>query len=165
MTSTVLRFLLVTLLAVGIGYACARSATTPAPVTPPAPPVPPPPPAPPTEPPAPEPADAGVATVEPDHGWTMLAVGDIQLGRTIYADMVELDDYTFPMRAVADRLSAADLTVGNLEAQIFDRCKVLRVGMRLCAGPRAMESIELGGFDVLSVANNHSTNFGKRNLR
>ena len=94
----------------------------------------------------------------------MLAVGDIQLGRTIFADMVDLGDYTFPMRGVADRLSAADLTVGNLEAQIFDRCKVLRVGMRLCAGPRAMQSIEIGGFDVLSVANNHSTNFGKRGL-
>jgi poly-gamma-glutamate synthesis protein (capsule biosynthesis protein) len=103
-----------------------------------------------------EPPDDGTATV--------LAVGDIQLGRTIYADMVDLDDYTFPLRTVADRLSAADLTVGNLEAQIFDRCPVLRVGMRLCAGPRAIESIELGGFDVLTVANNHATNFGKQRL-
>jgi len=94
----------------------------------------------------------------------MLAVGDVQLGRTIYADMVELDDYAFPMQAVADRLSAADLTVGNLEAQIFERCRVFTVGMRLCAGPRAMESIDLGGFDVMTVANNHATNFGKRNL-
>jgi poly-gamma-glutamate synthesis protein (capsule biosynthesis protein) len=109
------------------------------------------------------PADAAPPPEE-SNAWTMLAVGDIQLGRTIYADMIELDDYRFPMQAVGDRLSAADLTVGNLEAQIFERCPVLRVGMRLCAGPRALEAIDLGGFDVLSVANNHATNFGKRNL-
>lgn len=125
---------------------------------------------------APEPPDAGPAAEPPsaavdagpvevdDGSWTMLAVGDIQLGRTIYAEMVDLDDYAFPMRAVGERLAAADLTVGNLEAQIFERCPVLRVGMRLCAGPRAIESIEAGGFDVLTVANNHATNFGKRNL-
>jgi len=115
-------------------------------------------------PPAAPPAPATPAAAEPDGSFTMLAVGDIQLGRTIYADMVDLGDYTFPMKAVADRLSAADLTVGNLEAQVFERCRVLRVGMRLCAGPRALESIDLGGFDVLTVANNHATNFGKRNL-
>lgn len=101
---------------------------------------------------------------ESPSGMTMLAVGDIQLGRTIYAEMVDMGDYSYPMAAVADRLAAADLTVGNLEAQIFDGCPVLRFGMRLCAGSRAIASITAAGFDVLSVANNHSTNFGKRSL-
>jgi poly-gamma-glutamate synthesis protein (capsule biosynthesis protein) len=169
LTPPAVRTALVSLLVIGVGYACARGASSPSPVSspieidagPPAPETA-------TSPAPPEAADAGIADVAaapPDDSWTMLAVGDIQLGRTIYAEMVDLDDYTFPMRAVADRLSAADLTVGNLEAQIFDRCKVLRVGMRLCAGPRAMESIDRGGFDVLTVANNHATNFGKRSLQ
>ncbi len=93
---------------------------------------------------------------------SIVAVGDIQLGRDIFAQMVERDDYTFPMKRVSDELLAADIAVGNLESQIFPWCPVLTTGMRLCAGSRAVESLIHAGIDVVSVANNHSHDFGKK---
>ncbi len=93
---------------------------------------------------------------------SIVAVGDIQLGRKIFAQMVDRDDYTFPMRRVADKLLAADIAIGNLESQIFPWCPVLTSGMRLCAGSRAVESLTRAGIDVVSVANNHSHDFGKK---
>ena len=93
---------------------------------------------------------------------SLVAVGDIQLGRDIFAQMVDRDDYVFPMRKVADTLLTADIAVGNLESQLFPWCPVLTSGMRLCGGSRAVESLTHAGIDVVSVANNHSHDFGKK---
>jgi poly-gamma-glutamate synthesis protein (capsule biosynthesis protein) len=65
---------------------------------------------------------------------------------------------------VADALRSADIAVGNLEAQLFPGCPDLDGGMRLCAGPAAVRGLVHAGFDVVSVANNHSHNFGQRAL-
>ncbi len=93
---------------------------------------------------------------------SLVAVGDIQLGRNIFSQMVDRNDYAFPMRRVKDTLFAADIAVGNLESQIFPWCPVLTTGMRLCGGSRAVESLTHAGMDVVSVANNHSHDFGKK---
>lgn len=93
---------------------------------------------------------------------SIVAVGDIQLGRKIFAHMAERKDYAFPMRQVADTVTAADIAIGNLESQIFPWCPVLTSGMRLCGGSRAVESLTHAGIDVVSVANNHSHDFGKK---
>ncbi len=95
---------------------------------------------------------------------SMVAVGDICLGRFINAEMVERDNFTFPFEHVRNLLNEADIAVGNLEAQLFSRCPVLDDGMRLCASNRAIDGLVQAGFDVVSVANNHSDNFGDRAL-
>ena len=93
---------------------------------------------------------------------SLVALGDIQLGRKIFAEMVDRNDYAFPTRRVKDTLIEADIAVGNLESQIFPWCPVLTKGMRLCARSRAVESLTHAGIDVVSVANNHSNDFGKK---
>jgi poly-gamma-glutamate synthesis protein (capsule biosynthesis protein) len=155
----------VSIAALALAAACVRTSVAPPPEAPPprdepAPAIEQPVPAAPESPPV---VDAGPVAKETDR-FTMLAVGDIQLGRTIFAEMVDRDDFTYPVASTAKRLRAADITVGNLESQIFDGCPLLEVGMRLCAGPRALQSIDAAGFDVLTVANNHATNFGKGSL-
>jgi len=112
--------------------------------------------------------DTGEAGLDPapiertdcDASATLMAVGDIQLGRTIWAAMVESRDFAFPLAGLAERLREADVAVGNLEAQIFASCPILRRGMRLCAGTRAVEPLVDAGIDVVSVANNHALDFG-----
>ncbi|MCP4679677.1 MAG: CapA family protein [Deltaproteobacteria bacterium] len=95
---------------------------------------------------------------------SLVAVGDICLGRNINAEMVDTNDFTFPFVHVADFLKSADITVGNLEAQLFPGCPLLTGGMRLCGDRRAVAGLVKSGFDVVSVANNHADNFGKRAL-
>ncbi|MCP4603614.1 MAG: CapA family protein [Proteobacteria bacterium] len=95
---------------------------------------------------------------------SLVAVGDISLGRIINAEMVDRDDFTFPFEHVNDFIKAADIAIGNLESQMFPGCPVLKRGLRLCASPRAISGLVDAGFDVVSVANNHSDNFGRRAL-
>lgn len=70
----------------------------------------------------------------------------------------------FPFAAVASQLASYDLTVGNLECVISSlgdktRRKVLRAPV---SAPRLLRD---AGFDVLSVANNHSLDLGEVGYR
>ncbi len=95
---------------------------------------------------------------------SLVAVGDISLGRVINAEMVERNDFTFPFAHVEKFIRTADIAVGNLESQLFRGCPLLRGGLRLCASHRAVAGLVKAGFDVVSVANNHAGNFGRRAL-
>jgi hypothetical protein len=71
-------------------------------------------------------------------------------------------DEGFPFAGVRDRLRAADLAIGNME------CVFSPVGVpstwhaAFRAPPPALPALLDAGFDLLSVANNHSHDFGPR---
>jgi poly-gamma-glutamate capsule biosynthesis protein CapA/YwtB (metallophosphatase superfamily) len=73
--------------------------------------------------------------------------------------MAQQGDWSFPFRLLGDRLRAADLTFGNLEC-VVSRVGTPRTTYDFRADPRAAEGLAFAGFDVVSVANTHTTDFG-----
>jgi len=96
---------------------------------------------------------------------TLIAVGDIMLGRNVNKKMHEYNDFLYPFRKVADFTSKADITFGNLESPFFDQCPVIGSGtFKFCGDYRSAEGLKIAGFDVLSLENNHIGNYGKNGL-
>ncbi|NJO84781.1 MAG: CapA family protein [Blastochloris sp.] len=90
---------------------------------------------------------------------TLVAVGDLMLGRSIGATL-ERDPSESPFAGVAEQLRAADVTVGNLECALGTGGTAARKGYTFLGPPAAAESLADAGFDVLSLANNHSLDYG-----
>lgn len=87
-------------------------------------------------------------------------VGDIMVGRRVgeaYAN-----DPTAPFRPFAERLAAADITVGNLESTLSDNGRPTQGGDSFFADPRMLEGLHLAGFDGVSLANNHLGDYGRQ---
>jgi len=91
---------------------------------------------------------------------TMTAVGDVMTGRSVNVASIKRDDFAWPFRETLSLTANADITVGNLETPIIDNCKPTDSGMVFCADKRTVEGLVFAGFDVLSLANNHSLNQG-----
>jgi len=99
-----------------------------------------------------------------DKETTLLAVGDIMLGRYCNVQMLKQRNFRYPFLKTADLTSSADITFGNLEAPFVENCPTTGTGMIFCARPEAIEGLKFAGFDVLSLANNHILNYGQGSL-
>ena len=96
------------------------------------------------------------------------AVGDIQLGRSWPEDnpILPPDNAAQMFNRVHDWLRAADVTFGNLETVLADsgESTKCRRGARNCYAFRAptayARTLRNVGFDLLSVNNNHTGDFG-----
>lgn len=95
---------------------------------------------------------------------TILIVGDVMLGRSVNLGSIKRQDFTWPFQLVGDRLRQADLTLGNLESPFAADCPLLDSGFKFCADAQAISGLTFAGFDVLSLANNHATNFGQEGI-
>ncbi len=95
---------------------------------------------------------------------SIVAVGDIIMSRTVGIKITESGDNALPFRKIADILLAGDITFGNVEAPFLDQGELIREGMTFKAEPKFIEGLTLSGFDVVSLANNHSKNFGAEGL-
>jgi poly-gamma-glutamate synthesis protein (capsule biosynthesis protein) len=102
-------------------------------------------------------APAGHSPVQaaPPAQTMVLGVGDILLGRQLGEEMAGSDDYSIAFRDIRETLTAADITFGNLEGPFCEKGPYPADGMVFRFRPRAVESLQLAGFDVVSVANNH----------
>lgn len=115
---------------------------------------------------APSPAPSPVPTTTPDPEpepepepvvTRLLVVGDIMLGRRVA-------DPARPVRALrfmAPRIRSADLAVGNLESTLSDAGAPQQPGDdSFAAPPGTLAGLEWLGFDAMSLANNHTGDFG-----
>jgi poly-gamma-glutamate capsule biosynthesis protein CapA/YwtB (metallophosphatase superfamily) len=101
-------------------------------------------------------------TATPDTRPVTIAItGDIMLARSITDRILATND-RYPFNDTADYLASFDLTVGNLE------CVVSTLGARIPdkqytfeATPRGFDRLVAAGFDIVSLANNHSGDYGK----
>jgi poly-gamma-glutamate synthesis protein (capsule biosynthesis protein) len=87
-------------------------------------------------------------------------VGDVMLSRGVAKKMEKFDDWAWPFRKVGEFLSKADLTFGNLEGPLSDKGEDVGNKYSFRVDPRALEGLELAGFDVMSIANNHILDWG-----
>jgi poly-gamma-glutamate synthesis protein (capsule biosynthesis protein) len=99
-------------------------------------------------------------SLTPDRQITLMAVGDIMLGRTI-AELIANEGPAVPFQYTAETLASADITIGNLECVISDLGVPEKKTYTFRAPPAAVESLTLAGFDLVSLANNHTLDFGR----
>ena len=87
---------------------------------------------------------------------TLLFAGDMMLGRSVERAATSRGDWAFPFRLVERRLRAADVVFGNLETVAAGSGGPVLFR----ADPRALEGLRDVGFDVVSLANNHTADAG-----
>jgi poly-gamma-glutamate capsule biosynthesis protein CapA/YwtB (metallophosphatase superfamily) len=94
---------------------------------------------------------------------TLAAVGDIMLGRRV-GDR-HRDDPGAPLKPLAKRLAAAEITIGNFESTLSADGSATQGGDSFAASPRVTPGLRAAGFDLMSLANNHVGDYGDRALR
>jgi poly-gamma-glutamate capsule biosynthesis protein CapA/YwtB (metallophosphatase superfamily) len=87
-------------------------------------------------------------------------VGDVIPARHVAEAMAE-HGTDFPFKTALPLVKGSDITVGDLECPLTDRVEPPYEGMTFAAPTKTVEGLKLLGFDVLTLANNHSTNFGR----
>ena len=94
----------------------------------------------------------------------LILTGDIMLNRRVELMMRTKNDYTFPFLNVNEDLRKADLVFGNLEGPLSDQGEKVGSIYSFRANPEAIKGLQFAGFDILSLANNHSFDYGKEAL-
>jgi len=94
----------------------------------------------------------------------VLVTGDVMLGRGVGDRLRSVGDPAAALRPMARRLSRADLAIGNLESTLSRAGAPRQGGDSFAAAPSVRQGLRLAGFDVLTLANNHTGDFGPRAL-
>lgn len=99
----------------------------------------------------------------------LVFVGDVVLGEYVFDGHRSFAGPLAPGDPFADvaELLRADLVVGNLESPVMHEIpeeSPLRYGHRFGASAPAVAGLAAGGFDVMSVANNHANDLGRDGL-
>jgi len=90
----------------------------------------------------------------------LVAVGDIMLSRLVGERIAELGaNYPFEAEGMQALLSEADIAFGNLECPVSDRGTKQDKGYEFRADPAVIAGLTWAGFDVLSLANNHTGDY------
>lgn len=101
---------------------------------------------------------------KPETEISLIAVGDIMLSRSVEAVMIKKKDFKFPFYSLSNFLNSADITFGNLETSIIAGRPILTNEFSFRTDPKSIQGLTLAGFDILSLANNHTPNFGRAGL-
>ena len=99
----------------------------------------------------------------PDEVTTLRVVGDIMLDRGVTA-AAPPGDPTAPLRPMRRTLAGADLTVANLESTLSENGEPQQGGDSFAADPSVLPALAGLGVDAVSLANNHSGDYGTRAL-
>ncbi len=103
-------------------------------------------------------APGGVLVVRP---LLLDAVGDITFGEQVGPAVLRYGG-TYPWAAVGGTLRRADITTGNLETSISTAGVAMSKRYAFRGPPQALPPMRsFAGFDVLTLANNHSVDFGR----
>lgn len=96
---------------------------------------------------------------------TIAAVGDIMLGGTATPELARYG-YDYPFERVGPLMRNADLAFGNLEGPLTERGQAQSKRYVFRSPPdRVAPALARAGFDVVSLANNHSMDYGIEGLR
>ncbi|WP_199622224.1 CapA family protein [Paenibacillus alkalitolerans] len=109
-------------------------------------------------------ADSGKATGQ--DGQVRLAfVGDVLLGEYV-GKLMSRHGYDYPYQHVRALLQDADVTAANLETAVTAAQE--KPGLKtyeFSSAPESLPAFADAGFDLVSLANNHSMDFGPQGLR
>jgi poly-gamma-glutamate synthesis protein (capsule biosynthesis protein) len=96
---------------------------------------------------------------------TLIATGDIMLGRTVTRTALdEKTDSRYPFLHVASVLQNADIVFSNLENPVVNNCPRTNEGFKFCAPKDMLEGLTYAGIDIVNLANNHTRNYGSKGM-
>lgn len=95
---------------------------------------------------------------------TLLATGDVMVGRAVNVKAKSLNDYNYPYKEVLPYLQGADITLINLEGPVVEDCPQIDHGFTFCGNVQHITEIANAGIDVVNLENNHILNYGKTGL-
>ena len=113
--------------------------------------------------PTPEPLPA-LPTLTPPPTITLVAVGDVMLARDLVV-LMDRHGSTYPFERVAPILAGADIAVANLEGTFTERGTPADKTYVFRTPPRHAVGLARAGIDVVSLANNHTLDYGSAGLR
>ncbi|MBI4734177.1 MAG: CapA family protein, partial [Rubrobacteridae bacterium] len=92
--------------------------------------------------------------------FTISAVGDVNFGGTV-GNVIAGKGADYPFKNVTGILSSTDIAIGNLECALSSRGKAV-AGKKFTfrGSPKCGQALKRAGLDLLSIANNHSKDFG-----
>ncbi|HEX5548144.1 MAG TPA: CapA family protein [Ktedonobacterales bacterium] len=114
-------------------------------------------------PPIPTPTSTVVPSPTPDtRPVSVVITGDIMMARAVGARIkTGASDSLFPFADTADVLKSHDLRIGNLECVVSTLGSPQPKTYTFEAPLQAFERLRAAGFQIVSVANNHSGDYGK----
>ena len=98
---------------------------------------------------------------------TMLTFGDVNLGRAVGQELLK-GNVEYPFRHVNDSLAKADIVFVNLESQLSEQngeTQHPKYNLIFCGPPVGAVSLREAHVTVVSTANNHAYDYGRRALR
>lgn len=100
----------------------------------------------------------------PDDEVEIVFAGDTMLGRSVMGASLDNNDPLYSFRKTSDLLKDADITFLNLENPIVKDCQRHVGGFKFCTTYEIANGLNFAGVDVVTLANNHSENYGKEGL-
>ena len=96
---------------------------------------------------------------------SLIVVGDISYSRGVERIVIKENNINYPFLKIQDYLKGADLVFGNLETPITQGAEIPDFEMIFRSNPGTEQALKQAGFSVLSLANNHTPNFGEKGLK
>jgi len=103
-------------------------------------------------------------TSTPSPKVSLIAVGDISFSRSVEKEVKKKNDYNYPFLKVKDFLKTGDIVFGNLETPITPGREIQSGEMIFRSNPQTAQALKEAGFTLVSLANNHTPNFGEKGL-
>lgn len=100
-----------------------------------------------------------------DEEVSLIAVGDISYSRGVERIIRKQGDINYPFLRIGGYLEGADLVFGNLETPITKGREILDNEMVFRSNPDTEKALKKIGFSILSLANNHTLNFGGHGIQ
>lgn len=92
-------------------------------------------------------------------------LGDIMLGRTVMTTTHSKNDPLYPVQHVKEPLNQSDIVIANLENPVIQDCPPHTTGYKFCSTPDMLENLSAANISVVSLANNHTRNYGDQGLQ
>lgn len=99
-----------------------------------------------------------------DEQAVLIAVGDIMPSRVVGQKMRQYKDYHYPFANMKKFLQSGDIVFGNLESSITPGREIKTGEFMFRSDPEVAQAMRDAGFTIVSLANNHTPNFGVKGL-
>lgn len=94
----------------------------------------------------------------------IVMTGDTMLGRAVNYNTIKSGDINWPFINITDQLKKYSLVITNLENPLITNCRLTLSGMVFCGDLAHADALKNANIKLLSLANNHSLNYGKDGL-
>lgn len=105
----------------------------------------------------------GLACQAVENELRMVAVGDILLARGV-DKKIERYGINYPFQKTKRLMRESDIIFGNLESPLTNKGFPLNKKYIFRAKPEHVKALSFGGFNLLSLANNHTLDYGRKGL-